>query len=354
MPRSSFADEIKRMFACAFYRWEFIRRSNLYASDFAAFFNEFGDWLGNRGFDLSNVSRADLAYWIDFERKLVNDSESKQFYLQHITPYLQAFRLKWGISCPQDPTHTLEDPDLKHILKNGFPTMLPLDETADLSIPIKELARTSIESARRHFEKDRIGTRDLSQTYEMNIYISERMGIPGKYEVFSLNQTEWKEIKNVFTGLESIYEKSTVNNLLNLSPEARELAFRTIHSFIGFLDLHRQIILWPIIPDLGKRAHVDEFNRILKTVEFSEARSGADLFNQRLPNSKIQIKKLPEYISVWDLRRAEPDLSNLQIAKRLFGKEYGKWADPEALTRRVQRAQDRAQAYIDGDFRQIR
>jgi hypothetical protein len=75
---------------------------------------------------------------------------------------------------------------------------------------------------------------------------------------------------------------------------------------------------------------------------------------RQLPNTKLQIKKLGECLSVWDLKNADPDLTNLEIARQVFDKDYSEWSEPEALTRRVQRSFVRAEEYIQGKFRQIR
>jgi hypothetical protein len=305
---------------------------------------------------MAQVSSADIRYWIGFERGLQEHIEWGKYLQERVSRYKACFRLKWGVVYPLHPSYSY-DPNDPEKTVSGIPAVFPVDDAMDLSIPLNVLAQTSMEVFRA-----KMGNRVVELTekmgdpgpYEISVYFPQLTETPGKHELFSINEKQWSQFKTQFKEFSAQFRELEITNFLDLEPEAEKFVLQRLNAMIGFLDINRQIVILPIVPQLGKAANVAEFNRILKSVKFRDTTSGFNPMKRQLPNTKLQIKKLGECLSVWDLKNADPDLTNLEIARQVFDKDYSEWSEPEALTRRVQRSFVRAEEYIQGKFRQIR
>ena len=142
---------------------------------------------------------------------------------------------------------------------------------------------------------------------------------------------------------------------LDLLTEDEQIAFEILKQLVGYLGQKREIILWPVEPALGKAAHYSEFNQLMNRFDWPDRSKNnlTDLLDERSPEKKIHLDKLKEYLDIWDRRQLLPCPTNVQIAQELFSNDYND-EQAGAINARVQHGFKKAQAFIDGGFRQIK
>src|SRR5260370_30285050 len=100
---------LKRQVWCAFYRWEFIRRSEFYRTDIDRFFELFGDWLRAQGVEMEKLPEYAPRFWlVEIQPKWLADAQSRGFYHNKIGPFLIALQMKWGTSFPLHRSYTFD------------------------------------------------------------------------------------------------------------------------------------------------------------------------------------------------------------------------------------------------------
>src|SRR5262249_30904021 len=142
----------QRQLWCAFYRWEFIRRSYFYKADVARFFELFGDWLLAHGVEMEKLPEYSPRLWVvDLQPKLLADSESREFYQNKIGPFLAAFQMKWGTLFPLDASYRF-DPMTWNVGIDPLPVLFTLDTHVDLRVSLDDLAPVAIDRMKNVIE----------------------------------------------------------------------------------------------------------------------------------------------------------------------------------------------------------
>src|SRR5436190_20103350 len=104
---SEIHDITKRYLQCAFYRWEFIRRSKNYKADIDRFFEHFGGWLTAHGVDMTKLPEYSPQFWLrEIQPKLTANTESSAYLDNRIGPFLITLKMKWGTDFPLHPNYT--------------------------------------------------------------------------------------------------------------------------------------------------------------------------------------------------------------------------------------------------------
>jgi hypothetical protein len=346
---------LKRRALCAFYRWEFIRRSEFYKADVNRIFEVFGDWLHDRDVDMEKFPQCTPRVWaVEIEPKLLADPESAEFYMNKMGPFLIALKMKWGTFIPLHWSYTF-DPTTWDAT-DALPTDFVLDEDVDLKVGLDHLLSVAVPRMQ------------MAVTTRVNEFLREeterRFGVVLHFPNFissecidlTLAERGWKDVKNAFERETEILKSSGLIDLLNLSPEDEQAAFELIRHIVRLLDGgKREIILWPIDPVLGRAAHHAEFNRLMDRIDWPKKGKNRliGLLDERSRDSKIHLEKLKEYLEIWDRKHHVPHPTNTEIARQLFPTDYND-GQAGAINARVQRGYKHAQAFIDGRFRQIK
>ncbi len=148
MPKKNrFAKESELCRKC-YYRWEFIRRNENYRKDHLNFVSLYGQWFRQRSVNLADITGYDSFYLQEFETGIFQDTEDKAFYLETITPHIEAFLQKWGVQWPCRPDFSFDpsDSDLySHLQKLDFADfravpILDLKTSLPIDAPIEEIA----------------------------------------------------------------------------------------------------------------------------------------------------------------------------------------------------------------------
>ncbi len=346
---------LKRQAWCAFYRWEFIRRSEFYRADIDRFFELFGDCLRAHGVEMEKLPEYAPRFWlVEIQPKLLANAKSIEFYHNKIGPFLIALQMKWGISFPLHTSYRF-DPMTWNIGIDALPVLFVLDENVDLKVGLDDLLavatdrmRKVVETRLQKFIRNRTeGLSGLTLHFPSFIY-SEKIDL-------TLTGQQRRNVKDVFDRVPEIWKDLKLGELLDLSPQDEQLALEILKQIVGYLDQKREIILWPVDPASGKAAHHLEFNRLMDRFEWPDTSKDklTDLLDERSPGKKIHLDKLKEYLDIWDRRQRTPCPTNAEIVQELFPNDYND-AQAGAINTRVERAYKKAQAFIDGDFRQIK
>jgi hypothetical protein len=358
--RTSISEQImllgKRQLWCAFYRWEFIRRSEFYRRDTSRFFELFSDWLRAHHVEIEKLAQYGPRDWaIEVEPKLLSHIESREVYHNKIGPFLIALQMKWGTHFPINANYRF-DPAKCNIGIDMPPVSLVLDEVIDLKTGLDDLVSIATDRMKQVVER-------RAQKFTMHPTES-RFGVVLHFPNFispeqidlTVTQQQWNNLKELLDRVPEIWKALELSRLLDMSPEDERLVFEIIKHVVGSLDRQKQeIILWPVDRAVGQATHYSEFNLLMKRFDWPANKKSklTALLDQRSPEKKIHLEKLKEYLDIWDRKQQLPRPTNAAIAQELFPNDYND-AQAGAISARVQRGYKKAQAFIDGAFRQIK
>jgi hypothetical protein len=238
-----------------------------------------------------------------------------------------------------------------------LPVVFVLDEEVDLKVGLDSLVAGATDRMKKVVESRQQNKFIENQTENLfGLALHFPSFISSEKIDLTLTGQQWRNVKDLFERIPKIWKDFRLGELVDLSPQDEQLAFEMLKQVLGYLDRgKREVIVWPVDPGFGRAAHYSEFDRLMKRLEWPDTKEDKlrKLLDERSPDDKLHLDKLQEYLDIWDRKQLLPCPANAAIARELFPNEYNT-AQAGAINARVQRGYKKAQAFINGDFRQIK